>query len=148
VCKTIEIHDRTLEGALKPELVHILNLLSPEADLLCWSVLELQAEAKSELEGGLGMLELEATIAESPKGLVLTWEELKYLASQFFQVFDAVIVGCRDEEAIPVLDPNVDLTESCEIVVVMFDSSFWEISSRNVQILNRLEQTFEETTRR
>jgi hypothetical protein len=90
-----------------------------------------RTEATGDLGAGRNILDLEQEIQRSPKGLLVSWNELVQLARAFFQVFNAVIVGCRDVTAIPELHPEGDLYQSSEIVLEVIDSSLWRVYAMN-----------------
>lgn len=119
------------------ELSAVLAALEPEAVEYRWVVLELEGVASSTSE--LNILELEALIDRHYTGLVLTWPELKTLAADLNDVWNALIVGFKE----PVEPKRGDPASwrRSEFVVDRFDSTEWTIAA-NSAACRRLEQAY------
>jgi len=140
MAEMIEIKDKNATGILAVELTHILDLLSPEGHNFSWVILDL--EATGNLGDGKNILDLEQEIQQSPKGLLVSWDKLISLSRCFFQVINAVIVGCKDSTSVPRLQPGEDFYKSSEIVLEAIDSSLWRIYVRDDGVLKRFQKTF------
>lgn len=136
----IEIKDHDANGILTVDLKSILQPLSPEADELTWSILDL--EATGELVNGKNMLDLEQEIRSSPNGLIISWNDLLALANSLDQVINATIVACKDPTAIPGLGLLEYLCETCEIVLQAIDSSLWCVYARDDAVIDRFATAF------
>lgn len=136
----IEIRDADTQGVLAVELSNLLDLVTVEGSLLTWALLDLYATG--DLGDDRSMLDLERQIAASPTGLLLSWDELRALASAFTQVIDGVFVGCRDVASIPPLHPKAELYARCEIVLEAVDSTLWTVYARDDRVLQRLQAAF------
>jgi hypothetical protein len=136
----IEIRDTDAQGVLAVELSTLLDFLAAEGPLLTWAILDLYATG--DLGDDRSMLDLERQVAESPTGLLLSWDELGVLASAFTQVIDGVFVGCRNAASIPPLHPKAELYARCEIVLEAVDSTLWAVYARDDRVLQRLQAAF------
>ena len=81
---------------------------------------------------GLGkpLVAFEEEIRKAERGLFVSWNELNQLASKFHQIIDTEIIGCKDQNLLQRYKEQ-EMYETCDIVIVMFDSSYWEIFSKD-----------------
>lgn len=100
--------------------------------------------------GGLGNLEKRhmtipefmKNVNESKNGLNLTWEDLNQLASLFWEIIDIVIIGSKDAVNLHRYEDDEAMYQSCDIVIVKFDSSYWEVFSINAGLIDTLSKKF------
>jgi hypothetical protein len=111
-------------------------------DSLYWSILFL--EASGHLGENKSILEFCKQINKSQNGLILQWSELKSLAYKFFQVIDIIILGCKDSNLLHRYDDDQEMYESCDIFIEMFDSWFWQVFSKDKQLIDRLASKFKD----
>jgi hypothetical protein len=140
---TIEIKDSDSNGCLAAELIDILRALPAEARQLSWTILDL--EAVGDLGTGKNMLDLEREVRESPSGLHVDWDELLRLASSFFQVINATIVGIKPVSQFPHLANRHEINKLSEVVIEMIDSSLWAISSKSDKFIQSIQTSFHDT---
>jgi hypothetical protein len=86
----------------------------------------------------------EEQIADSGRGLVLSWDGLIGLARGLNQIIDLVIVGVTDVTAIPRLQPGCDLERASEFVVEAIDGWIWRLFSRDEAILGPILERFKD----
>ena len=107
-----------------------------------WSILFL------EVIGNLGEERLNPPFAEninkSVNGLFMDWEGLNSIAKKFEQVIDMIVLGCKDKNKLQRYEIEQEMYETCDIVIQMVDSSFWEVFSIDVQLIERLEKKFKQ----
>src|ERR1700733_7532591 len=121
---------RILDKELKVVSVTLLDIIQ-EIDYgnqIHWSILHLYASGS--LGEGRTMLELQKQIRTSDKGLSLSWEELNSLAHKFYEIMDILIIGCRDQKFLQRYEHDQEMYETCDIVIEMADSCYWEIFSK------------------
>ena len=141
---TIEIFDkvRTKAGALVlVNLLDILDVLTPEATNLQWSVLDL--EATTSADSGISMLQLEEEVSTSGKHL--TYLELRDLASKLSQVTNGVFVGCYGRTCSPRSLLDDDLRKDCDVAIIAHDSSVWIVHVKELDVIDRLKDRFQDT---
>jgi hypothetical protein len=138
----IEIRD-SQNGVLIAGLSGILSQFPPHSDNLHWAFLSL--EALGNLGDNKSLPEFESQIADSPEGLLVTWDELCELSEKFEQVIDAVIVGCESRGDIRRYQNDNELYSSYDVVIEAFDSSYWRVYSKYKDIIDRIEKSFKNT---
>ncbi|MGQ8869683.1 hypothetical protein [Myroides sp. TSA_177.3] len=81
---------------------------------------------------GFDMLAFEA---EVKKGLKVSYDELIDLNKKIVQIYDLVLVGDKE---------NIEdkKEENCDYIIELIDSSFWEITSKNEEFIEKLRQNF------
>lgn len=125
-------------GAAVPSLSDILSGL--EGDSLKWSLLSLWATG--DLGEGKSVPDLENTIAEAPRGLLLSFSELKKLSTRFDQVIDTLIIGCSSSENIIRYDDDQEMFSACDVVIEMDDSTSWIIHSHDRNLIEQITSKF------
>jgi hypothetical protein len=138
--KGIRILDKE-NNLVSVELPDILEKI-PEGNLFSWSILYL--EATGHLGEDKSIPVFEEQILKSEKGFYITWDDLKLLASKLWDVMDLVLIGCKDKNLLHRYENDQEMYETCDVVIEMFDSSYWEIFSKDDQLLLRLEKKFRE----
>jgi len=125
--------------------VHLPDILReiPDGNLYYWSILNL--EGMGDL-GEKSVPVFEKEIRSSSKGLIITWDELNLLAPKYWQIIDMILIGCKDETVLKRYENDQEMYETCDIGIVMFDSSYWEIFSKDERIILRLANKFSEVT--
>jgi len=145
----IKISD-TKNGVLAFDLIDLLNLLPPGAQQINWSILDLSQflENQDELHVyGRQLLRINEEAHNTPGGYKLSWQDLRLYAGAISQVADGVFVGCKDVEALSRLSyesADDDIYAVSEIVLEVFDSSYWIVFSRDDEFLNRCRMTFQD----
>lgn len=108
-------------------------------DSLKWSILSLEGMGKME---GMSIQTLEKEIDDSPNGLKLTWKALNELMVKLPQIIDMVLIGAKDEDNLKNYSDDQEMYETCDVVIVMFDSSYWEIFSKDESLIHNLASKF------
>ncbi len=86
----------------------------------------------------------EREIAKSDRGFFLSWEDLNTLARNFRQIIDLTLLGCLDKDRIKAYATDEEMYEACDIVIVMFDSSCWEVFTKDKSLIERWANKFKE----
>lgn len=124
------------------ELPEILSEI-PENVIPHWSILYL--EATGNLKNKKSIPEFEKQIMKSKKRLLTSINEMIELNSQLYDVMNILIIGCKDLKCLHRYPTNKKMYESCDIVIEMFDSSFWEVYSKDSELINKLAKKFKST---
>lgn len=121
--------------------VHLSDILNeiPKGDSFKWSILNLEGMGKVE---EITIQDLEKEVDDSPKGLFLKWESLKELTTKLPQIIDMVLIGAQDESNLKHYPDDQEMYETCDIVIVMFDSSYWEVFAKNESLIQSFASKF------
>nr|MBA2726545.1 hypothetical protein [Parachlamydiaceae bacterium] len=114
------------------ELQDIFQEIS-NGDFLQWSILFFNGTGK--LQNGKSILLFETEINKLQKGLLINWKELNDLAKQFYDVYDILIVGFKKPDMIARYENDQEMYESCDIVIEMIDSGYWEVFSNDEELI-------------
>ncbi|MFI5344284.1 MAG: hypothetical protein ACHQUC_08700 [Chlamydiales bacterium] len=137
--KGIRILD-SVNNAVSVELAEILVEI-PNGNSFYWSILFL---AGTGLFRGKSIPDLELEINDYSEGLSIKWDELKFLESISYKIEDLVLIGCMDQALLKRYDKDQEMYETCDIVIVMFDSCYWEVFSKDEQFIQRLAAKFKD----
>jgi hypothetical protein len=111
-------------------------------DSFFWSILDL--DASGHLGEGKSIPVFCKQIIESEKGLFIQWDELTSLAKKFFEIVDITIIGCKDKNLLHRYKDNQEMYETCDIVIELISSSFWQVFSKDKQLIDRLASKFKD----
>lgn len=133
VLKGIKISDR-MDHIVTVKLQDILEEI-PNGDQLYWGVLYVYGMGES-------ILELEKKVNHTEQLYILTWKGLNELASRFYQVFDILIMGCKNKEKLIRYGDDREMYQNSDISIEMVDSGFWEVFSKDEGLISRLASKF------
>jgi hypothetical protein len=112
----------------------MLASLSPEADGLCWSILDL-GDVFTKDDSGLDVLDIERRVFASRRGLEMSFAQLSKFALGTLQVVDGLFVACDDREQLPAREESDStIMDKADIVLAAFDSTFWLVSAADTII--------------
>lgn len=135
--KGIRIYDK--ENRVVVGIDGILKEI-PHGECFHWSILFL--DASGHLGEGKSIVEFSDLINESERGFFIEWDELNDLVKKFWQIIDMLIIGCHDAKLLKRYEDDQEMYETCDIVIEMDDSCFWEVFSKDEQIINNLASKF------
>lgn len=133
--KGIRIHDGKEILDVTPK--EILTLI-PDGKNLNWAILFLEAT------GDLGekkWAELDSAHTLE-KGYWIAWKDLVSTCNKFWQVIDITIIGCKDKENLKQYKKDIDMYESCDIVIEIIDGGYCEVFSKDHDLINRLAKSY------
>ncbi|HEV8051908.1 MAG TPA: hypothetical protein VGP47_05390 [Parachlamydiaceae bacterium] len=107
-----------------------------------WSILYL------DITGTLGQEWPNPTFEEindSKNGFPVDWKDLNLLANKIEQVIDITVLGCKNKNNLQRYEVEQEMYETCDIVIQMVDSSYWEVFSNDAQLIDRLTEKFKQT---
>jgi len=86
-------------------------------------------------------------VRDSEKGFFLSWAELNNLANKFEQIYDIDLIGCLNKDLLKRYDTDEQMYETCDIVIVMFHSSYSEVFTKNISLIERWSKKFKDVER-
>lgn len=123
------------------ELQEILKEID-DGELYYWSILFF--DGMGHLKNGKAIPTFAKEALHSKKGILISWNELNVLADSLEQIFDILIIGCKDFKNIIRYKDDREMYETCDIVINMFDSSYWEVFSKDEDLIQRLAAKFKD----
>lgn len=141
ISKGIRIADKK-EGVVSAEIQDILSEIDKPQDLF-WSILYMQVYRYYGPEPRIVDLEEEA--GKNPNGLQIPWKRLVSLAKHTVQFEDLILIGCKNQEKLVRKKRAANQHECVDVYIEMFDSSYWEVFSKDHIFIKRLEHKFKET---
>jgi hypothetical protein len=69
---------------------------------------------------------------------------LNTLAEKFEQIIDLTLIGCFDKDRIKCYETDEKIYEACDIVIVMFDSSYWEVFAKGKSLIEKWAKKFKD----
>ena len=124
------------------KLLDILDVIS-YGELFNWAILYSYVILKPNQR--INILELEEKINNSKNGYKVSWEKLKQLAEKIHQEIDIIIIGCKNKENLHKYREDQEMYESCDIVIEMIDSGYWEVFSKDKTLIDKLAKKFKDT---
>ena len=137
--KGIRISDG--DKVLEPTLSDILEVIT-DGDVFYWSILFLDGAPNP--DQGCFLAEYERKINNSENGVLIKWEEVITLSSKFFQMFETLILGCKDPKLLRRYKKEEEMYKACDIVIDLVDCVCWEVFSKDKELINRLASKFKE----
>lgn len=138
--KGIRISDKK-NNIVSVELPDILIEI-PDGNSLYWSVLYLYATGS--LGENQSIPALEEQIRKSEKGLCISWDELNNLSKKFWDLIDITIIGCQDKSLLKRYDDDQKMRETCNVVIEMIDSGYWEVFAKDEKLIKKLCQKYKD----
>ena len=123
------------------ELPDILEEIH-DGNLFHWSILYL--EATGHLGEGRSIPVFEKQVNYSTDGLFITWDDLNHLSHKFFDLMNIILIGCKNQSLLLRYENDQVMYETCDIVIEMFDSCYWEVFSKDESLINRLAAKFQD----
>lgn len=140
--KVIKVTD--VDGKfLSITLSHVLDLIG-DIDLK-WSVLTCSGGGSDDNDPLVNHVE---NLGSSPTGAVVTRDQLYELDKKYAQIFDVVLIGCHDQSNLKnydYLDVETEMYECCNVVLWLFDCSYWIIYVQNDVLFNSIAEHFNKT---
>ena len=129
------------ENILSATLRDILNEIDNDPSFN-WCILFLDGTPQP--GEGQFLVEYEKKINDSENGLLISLEELKELSEKFFQMFETIVLGCRDVSLLHRYEEEIEMFKTCDISVVLIDCAFWEVYTKDIKIIDRLKEKYKE----
>lgn len=133
---------KILEHRRKFEIYHlkdILNLID-NGDQYSWTIYDLEATFLPNSSNQ--SFKTYQSILENPYDYKISWNELNVFASDLFQVINGFFLACKDRNKLKIYEDEEEMIKNCDISIVMFDSSWWTIYSKDDLFYERLVSHF------
>lgn len=91
---------------------------------------------------GKTVLDFEEEVNRLENGMVLNWLELNALANSFHNVWGIQIIGCKDMKFLRRYKTDQEMYETIEVSIVLVDSFFWEMFSKDADLISVLAEKF------
>ncbi len=124
------------------KLIHLRDIVSLIKDGVQYSWAVLDFSALNYTGDAQPIAHHLATSIYKEKKINISWEEIKILAEGVFQFVDLVLIGCKDPKKLKPYQSDDEMFASCEIVIIMFDTSCWEISCKDKLLMSRFVDKF------
>ena len=125
----------------KKQIKRILKIIEPIGKDMNWYIL-LDLEINNYTGDKFNVREFEQTVLDSEHGILLQWDEIMDLSDHVLQFIWLNLAGCRNKSNIPNKGPYKEQFEKCDVAIVIFDSSFWVVFSKNENIISNLSYQF------
>ena len=112
----------------------------PNGNFFFWSILFLDGIPNP--GRGEFLAEYKKQINKSENGLRIDWEDLLSLSSQFYQIFEVIVLGSSDVNLLHRYKNEQEMYTTCDIVIDLMDCAFWEIYAKEKNIILRLKKKF------
>ncbi len=83
-------------------------------------------------------------INKSKEGLKLKWDDVFFIGNQLFQIYETIILGCKNQEFLHRYDKDQEMYQSCDVVIELVDCAFWQVFSKNQDLIDRIKRRFKE----
>ena len=137
--KGIRIFDRN--GNVLQKLSDILQVFTKGSSLY-WAILCLDGTPQP--GQGKYLTEYMDKINNSKNGMTIKWDELFDLSNNFFQMFETIILGSQNEILLKRYNDEKEMYTSCEVVIDLIDCAFWEVYSKDFDLILKLKNKFNE----
>ena len=87
----------------------------------------------------------EEKVKKEKNGLLISWDELNLLAKKIYQEINIVVVGCKNKENLHHYDDDKEMCQKCDFVILMIDTSYWEVFTLSKNFLMKCQKKFKQT---
>jgi hypothetical protein len=124
------------------ELSNILKEIN-NGDQFKWSILYLQTTGN--LGKGRSVPVFEKEIIDAKNGLFITWKDLNELSQRFWDLMNITLIGCKYLDLLRRYENDQEMYETCDIAIEMVDSNYWEVFSKDQNLICNLHAKFKDT---
>ncbi len=124
--------------------IPLAELLTNISDLshLNWSLLWFDV---TPIENqGRFIIDLTKKVNSSEQGFPCTFESLLEYSKKIFQEIEVLIIGCESQENLHRYKDDQKMYETCSIVIEMIDGGFWEVFSKNANLIDKLSKKYKD----
>lgn len=108
-------------------------------DKFFWSILYLEGEGSPK---GISYVDLVKEINNSKNGYILSWNEMNDFTIRMYSIYWIIIIGCRNIDNLKKYNIDKDRYETVDVSIELFDSSYWEIFTKDPKFYNNLTKRF------
>ena len=106
-----------------------------------WSILYIDAIGHLK---GRSISDFEDEIIESDRGLFITWDELNQLSKKLREIYGIIVLGDANKKSLRRYQEDQEMYETCDVVIEIVDSAFWQVFSKDASLIDRLSKKFKE----
>ncbi len=110
---------------------------------LKWCIL--CCEAVGIPQSGWSIIDFQNKVDKSENGLLISWNELNALSTKVLQFIDLTVIRSTDKEALHQYATPQQMYESCDIIIEMIDTSYWEVFSKDTSLINLMAVDFKDS---
>ena len=136
--RRIRIHDKK-NNIISVELPQILIEIQ-NGQSYFWSILYIYGSGHLEENKSIKNFEKQVQILEN--GFYISWEQLNDLSTKFWDLIDITIIASKEEKKLRRFESDEKMYETCDFVIEMIDSNYWEVSSKDAEFILRLSKKF------
>ncbi len=140
ITKGIRILDKK-SNIVSVTLSEILNEID-NGDQYVWSIIDLYA--MGDLGKDISITEFEDVIQSSPNGYFMSWRELISFSNKLNLLINILVIGSKNKYLLVYNRDYRVMYETCNIVIEMIDSAFWEVFSLDEHYIDRLALKFKD----
>lgn len=109
-----------------------------------WNILEIDAmgDIGDEVIYGFHQEDYQEEINESKNGFIISWDKLKLYSSNIHQIMDGIIISSKNKSALHRYENELEMCETCDITLIMFDCYYWKIYSKNEKLIEQFAKKF------
>lgn len=135
---------KVIEHRKKFEIYHLKDILGliENGEQYFWTIYDFEATFVPNSSDQ--SLRTYQSIINSPDDYKISWKELNAFASDLFQVINGYLLGSKDTNKLKIYFNDDEMIKSCDISIVMFDSSWWIIYTKNEPFYERLVSNFKD----
>jgi hypothetical protein len=130
------------DGILNVKITDILQEIQ-NGDTLNWCILFLDGTPNQ--EKGQSINQYKNKINKSESGLQIDWNEIYLIGKKFSQTFETTILGSKTREFLHRYENDQEMYQLCDVVIEQIDCAFWQIFSKDLELINKLKAKFKET---
>lgn len=123
-------------------LDRVLETIS-NGDEFYWAILFLDGRPKENKKDEF--VSFMDKIESTESGMKIEWNKLLSMPNIFFQMYETIILGCKNKNALKYYKNKKKMYESCDVVIELVDCAFWEISSKNKNLIDQISKKFNES---
>lgn len=130
------------DNVLNVNISDILKLIENGNDLK-WCILFLDGTPKPEKANIVN--NYKKKINGSKEGLKLKWNDICFIGDQLFQIYEIIILASKNQACLYHYASDQEMYQSCDIVIELIDCAFWQIFSKNKDLINAIKGNFKKT---
>ncbi len=112
----------------------------PYGSSLNWAILDL--DGIGPIGKNISTPDFIEEVSDSKDGVSITWNDLNTIFNDMC-IFDITVIASPKKSNLHRFKNDLEMQQTCEIVINFFDSSWWEVFSKNSNLINKLAKKFQ-----
>lgn len=105
-----------------------------------WSVLDFYGIGNA--PNSQPMEDFEDLVRSRPKGVIMTWHDMKDFANSLTQTYDCLIVAAKSLQLIPSDKLAKENFSDCELIIEAFDRTEWSVWARDKALMQNVKSAY------